>query len=236
MNAEDVTRALLDALDEGLFQRVYRLASVADVDVLRDLGEAGFEVESIASLQGRPTEDLDPHVDRYIAQARRSAAASGLSLGAGGWVGLPAGLTHLVVVVLRLAQRISLAYGFDYTTDRGEIELWKALATSVGADVDFEGTEAELMRMLPAVVTGTGTFQNPLLLKAFQAVVVRLAASAGMHLTRWVPVVGGGTGLVINYVQVGRVGRGLKSAFRQRHTLSSFDRGSAIVVDVLHTP
>ncbi len=233
MNAEDVARGLLDALDEGLFQHVYRLASVTDVEVLRDLATEGIDADSIASLQSRPSAELDPQIDRYIARARRSAAGSGLSLGAGGWIGLPAGLSHLVVVVIRLAQRISLAYGFDYTTDRGEIELWKALASAVGADVDFEGTEAELMRLLPVVVTGTGTFQNPLLLKAFQAVVVRLAASAGLHLTRWVPIVGGGTGMVINYVQVGRVGRGLKAAFRQRHALSSFDRGSAIEVEVL---
>lgn len=233
MKAEDIARVLLDALDEGLFQHVYQLASVKDATVLADFAEVGIDVGTIVALQGRPAEELDPQVDRYIAAARRSAATSGLSLGAGGWVGLPAGLSHLVVVVLRLAQRISLAYGFDYTTDRGEIELWKALAASVGADVDFEGTEAELMRRLPAVVTGTGTFQNPLLLKAFQAVVLRLAASAGLHLTRWVPVVGGGTGLVINWVQVGRVGRGLKSEFRSRHALTSFDRASAIEVDVL---
>ncbi len=233
MNAEDVARGLLDALDEGLFQRVYRLASVPDVTVLADFAAEGIDAVSIAELQNRPAEQLDPLVDIYIARARRSAATSGLSLGAGGWVGLPAGLGHLVAVVLRLAQRISLAYGFDYTTDQGEIELWKALASSVGADVDFEGTEAELMRRLPVVVTGTGAFQNPLLLKAFQAVVLRLAASAGLHITRWVPVVGGGTGFVINWVQVGRVGRGLKEAFRQRHALSSFDRGSAIEVDIL---
>jgi hypothetical protein len=233
MNAEDVARTLLDALDEGLFQHVYRLASVPDVVVLADLKVAGIDAASIASLQGHAPEELDVHVDRYISRARRSAATSGLSLGAGGWMGLPAGLSHLVVVVLRLAQRISLTYGFDYTTDRGEIELWKALASAVGADVDFEGTETELMRRLPAVVTGTGTFQNPLLLKAFQAVVLRLAASAGLHATRWVPVVGAGTGLVINYVHVGRVGRGLKSAFRNRHALSSFDRGSAIEVEIL---
>ena len=233
MNAEDVARGLLDALDEGLLQRVYHLASVHDVTVLADLRAAGVDAASIAELQGRPAELLDPQVDRYISQARRSAATSGLSLGAGGWLGLPAGLGHLVAVVLRLAQRISLAYGFDYTTDRGEIELWKALASSVGANVDFEGTEAELMRRLPVVVTGTGTFQNPLLLKAVQAVVVRLAASAGLHITRWMPVVGGGTGMVINYLQVGHVGRGLKAEFRGRHAMSSFDRDSAIEVDVL---
>ena len=79
----------------------------------------------------------------------------------------------------RLGQRLSLTYGFDFRTDRGEIELWKVPAKAVGAKVNWEGSETDLMRRLPAVVTGTGTFSNPLLLQAFQSVVVRVATWLG---------------------------------------------------------
>ena len=89
------------------------------------------------------------------------------------------------------------------------------------------------MRRLPAVVTGTGTFANPLLLKAFQAVVVRLSIAAGFRVSRWVPIVGGGSAMVLNYLQVDSVGRQLKAAWRGKHMLSSFDPAGAVEVEIL---
>jgi hypothetical protein len=233
VKTEDFARGLLDTLDEGLFQTVYRMGSVDVDDVLRKIRNAGVEVDGLDDLGSVPTEELDPIVNGYIRRARFAAAASGISFGFGGWLSLPPGLAHLVVVCLRLAQRTSLVYGFDHRTDRGEIELWKALAAATGANVDWEGTEAELMRRLPAVVTGTGTFSNPLLLKAFQAVVVRVALAAGLRATRWVPMVGSGSGLVLNYLQVDRIGRQLKQNWRARHVIDRFDRSAAVEVEIL---
>lgn len=233
MKAEDLARGIFDTLDEGMFQSVYRLASVDDAGVFRDFSAMGVEVDSLRAVADLPIQTLDSLADRYIRRAKRSAALSGVSLGFGGWLGMPSGLVHLVVVVLRLGQRLSLTYGFDYRTDRGEIELWKALARAVDAKVDWEGTEAELLRRLPAVVTGTGTFSNPLLLKAFQAVVVRIAAGTGLHVSRWVPVVGGGTGLVINYLEVDRIGRRLKESWRSSHAIADFDPNQAQEVEIL---
>ncbi len=233
MKAEDVARGVLDALDDGLLQALYRLTWV-DVDgVLGDLKAGGTTVGEVADLHSIAAERLDPVADSYIRKARRNAALSGASLGAGGWMALPPGLGHLVVVIVRLAQRLSLVYGFDYRSARGEIELWKALAHAVDADVDWEGTEAELMRRLPVVVTGTGTFANPLLLKALQAVVMRIAIAAGTRVTRWVPVVGGGSGMVLNYLQVNAIGQKLKTTWRGRHAISGFDPRAAVEVEVL---
>ncbi len=236
MTPEDVARSLLDALDDGLFQSLYRLTWVDPETVVKDVRRSGADVAELRELGDLPTEQLDGVVDDYIRRARRQAAVSGMSLGATGWLGLPSGLGHLVVVIVRLAQRISLSYGFDYRTDKGEIELWKGLAAATGAEVDWDGTEAELMRRLPAVVTGTGAFSNPLLLKAFQAVVTRIAVASGARLTRWVPVVGGGTGLVLNWVQVDSIGRHLKETWRRRHVLVGFDPAGAVEVEVLTSP
>jgi len=230
---QDPLEQLLDAIDDGLMQALYRLASVRPDEVLRDLRGDGDAPAALDDLHALPVAQLDALAERYIRSARRSAGLSGITLGSGGWIGLPSGLLHLVVLIVRLGQRISLAYGFDPSTSRGEIELWKTLAQAVGADVDWEGTEAELMRRLPAVVTGTGTFSNPLLLKAIQAVVLRIAAGAGLRLSRWVPVVGGGAGLVLNYVQVGSIGNELKTSFRARHALVGFDPQQATVVEIL---
>jgi len=236
MTPEDVARSLLDAFDDGLFQTFYRLTWVKPETVLKDVRGSGADIADLAGCGALPTEQLDGVADRYIRRARRSAAISGISLGAGGWVGLPPGLGHLVVVIVRMAQRISLTYGFDYRTDRGEIELWKGLAAATGANIDWEGTEAELMRRLPVVVTGTGTFSNPLLLKAFQAVVTRIAIASGMRVTRWVPVVGGGSGGVLNWLHVDSIGRRLKETWRSQHALMGFDPTGAVEVEVLSSP
>jgi hypothetical protein len=71
------------------------------------------------------------------------------------------------------------------------------------------------------------------LLKAFQSVVMRIAASAGLHLTRWVPLVGGGTGLVINYLEVDKIGRRLKADWRANHALADFKPEDAQEVEIL---
>lgn len=233
VRAEDIASGFLNSLDEGMFQAVYRLASVNESDIFAELRTFGVEVSSIEAVGQLPVQTLDALADRFLRRAKRSAAFSGASLGLGGWLGLPSGLVHMVVLILRLGQRLSLAYGFDYRTDRGEIELWKALARAVDAKVDWEGTEAELMRRLPAVVTGTGTFSNPLLLKAFQSVVVRIAASAGLHASRWVPLVGSGSGLVLNYLEVDKIGRRLKADWRASHALSEFNSEDATEVEIL---
>ncbi len=234
VKAEELARAIFEVVDDGLFQALYRLTWVSDRSVLVEVREAGLLAEEVADLAGLPTDELDPIADLWIRRARRAAAVSGISLGAGGWISLPPGLGHLVVVIVRMAQRISLTYGFDYRTDRGEIELWKGLARAVGAEVDWEGTEAELMRRLPVVVTGTGTFANPLLLKAFQAVVLRIALAAGLRMGRWIPgVVGGGSGAVLNWLQVRSIGNSLKQNWRERHALGQVDTAGAIEVEVL---
>lgn len=233
MNAEDLGRSILDALDDGLVQGLYRLASVDPGSVLADLSTGETRLERIEHCGRLPVELIDPVATRYIRDARRSAALSGASLGFGGWIGLPPGLMHLMVLLLRLAQRLSLAYGVDYRTGKGEIELWKALAAGVGARVDWEGTEAELMRRLPVVVTGTGAFANPLLLQAARAVLMRVAILGGARITRFVPVVGAGSGAVLNFLEVHRVGNRLKQTFRARHAIVGFDPGQAIEVEIL---
>lgn len=233
MQADELARAVFEVLDEGIFQAAWRLAWVSEDDVLRDVRRSGASAGSLDDLRALPTEALDAVADQFIGRARRSAALSGASMGAAGWAGLPPGLGHLVVVIVRMAERISLLYGFDYRTDRGEIALWKALASATGAQVDWEGTEAQILRRLPAVVTGTGTFANPLLLRAIQAVLARIAIIFGLRATRWIPLVGGGSGALLNWLQVGRVGRRLKEHWRSRHVLCGFDANSAVEVEIV---
>jgi len=233
VKADDLTKAVFDTIDEGVLQRLYQVASVEPEAVLDDVRKGGHAVESLHDLQKLPTEVLDALVDGYIQRAKRVAAVGGVSLGLGGWLGLGPGLSQLLVVILRLGQRISLAYGFDYRTDRGELELWKGIAAAVGASLRWEGVEAELIKRLPVAVTGSGTFTNPLLMQALRAVIARVALSSGRQVTRWLPLVGGGTGMIFNYLEVDRIGRRMKATWRSQHVISSFDPNSAIEVEII---
>ncbi len=233
MEADELLQTLLDALDEGLFQTLYKRASVDPSEVYSALSRAGHPVQSLADVRDLPVAVIDPVVDQFIREARRLQALSGASLGAGGWLGLAPGLMHMAVTLLRLAQRVGLAYGFDPRDSADELELWKALATAVGAKVDWEGTDAELYRRLPLAVTGTSSFSNPILVRALHAILLRLAAATGLRVTRWIPLVGSGTGLILNYLEVDRVGRRLKTAYRSRHAIEVFDRSEGLEVEIL---
>ena len=219
-------------LDEGLLRAVYRLASVPAEDVLADLrpGSPLLSVDAVATL---PPEQIDPLVDRYIRDARLQAGVAGAGLGLVGWAGVPPGIAHVFVLHIRLAQRVAMAYGTDWRTDRGEIELWRGLAAAVEARVDWEGLDADLLGKLPAIVAGPGTVRNPLLLRAIQAVALRVAQTAGLRATRWVPVIGSGTGLVLGFLQIDRVGKRLKRNFRARHGLSRFDGRDALEAEIV---
>jgi len=234
MKADEVLKGVFDTFDEGILQRLYQAASVDSNRVLADFEAAGHLLDQIGALQSVDVQIIDPIVDRYIRTARRSAAVSGASLGIGGWLGVPPGLLHLMVVLVRLAQRTSLAYGFDYQTPREEVELWKTLALALDADLDWDGKDTDVLRRLPAVVRGSSTFANPLLAEAFRAIVRRVAGVAGTRMSRLLPVLGGGTGLVLNYLEVDRVGRRMKSAFRSRHAVQGFDASTAVEVEVLN--
>lgn len=234
MKAEEMLRGVFETFDEGILQRLYKAASVDDARVLADFAAAGHVLPEIKALQSVDVQIIDPIVDRYIRSARRSAAVSGASLGIGGWVGVPPGLLHMMVVLIRLAQRTSLAYGFDYRTPREEVELWKTLALAVDANLEWDGKDTDVLRRLPAVFRGSTTFANPLLAKAFRAVAQRVASLAGKRVSRLLPVLGGGTGLVLNYLEVDRVGRRMKSAFRSRHAVQGFDSSTAVEVEVLN--
>ena len=220
-------------IDEGLLDGIYRASSVDPAEVFAALSRGRKPITSVDEIAQLPVELLDPAAQRFLRGARREAAMSGAALGFGGWMGVPAGLVHLLVVVVRLAQRMALSYGFDCRDERGEIELWRAVAESVGARVDWDGLESNVMMRLPVAFTGSGVFANPLLLRAARAVIARLAVLSGSRVGRWIPLVGGGSGAILNYVEVDRIGRRLQAHWRSRHGLASFDPADAIEVEIL---
>ena len=70
------------------------------------------------------------------------AAAEGAGFGLGGILTILPDLGILAGITLRTIQKLSLIYGFEFTTDEETAELWVAAASAAG----FPASEAKLVR------------------------------------------------------------------------------------------
>ena len=66
-------------------------------------------------------------------------------LGLGGMITLVPDMGVLAVVTLRTIQKLSLVYGFEYTTDDEVADLWIAAATAAGIDVGKDVIEHRVL-------------------------------------------------------------------------------------------
>ena len=75
----------------------------------------------------------------------------GAAGGAAGAAGVPPEVLALLVQTLRLAQRLSVVYGFDPETDRGQVMLWRAMGAAYDVDMP-DGQLTVKVRDLPSTV------------------------------------------------------------------------------------
>jgi hypothetical protein len=69
---------------------------------------------------------LNPLAARVISASTKTAALEGMGLGLGGFVTLLPDMGILSAITIRMLQKLSLIYGFEYTTAEDETELWLA--------------------------------------------------------------------------------------------------------------
>ncbi len=227
---------LRQLFEEGIWKGVYGAVSVHPDDVLAHLRGRGLPAHDLLAVKALSVDALDPIAREMIRKARRRAAFGGASMGLAGWMGIAPSMGQLGLVLLRLAQGLSVVYGFDHRTPRGQIDLWKTLARGLGAESsaeDFEGTQEELTQRLPALVGRSTTFANPLAVRLAQAAASRLLATTPSHAARLVPVLGGGAGGLVHWRQVGRAGERIMEQYRARHLLGTVDLSAAQVAEVV---
>ena len=210
-----------------------RAASIDPGRFAARLRQRGLPVSRVEDLRGLDVELIDPVARSIVQSARRISAVSGVGLGMGGWIAVAPEVLQQMVMLLKLAQRLSLLYGIDYRQRAGEVVLWKALAHAVGADARVEGpTEATLQ--IPARITRSGLAVNPVVSRIAVAVLRRLALRLSAPLGRMVPVLGSGVGMWSNYAQMGRAGRRMMDFFRsRRYSLGRGSNEDLVEVEVL---
>lgn len=218
MDIEELLRQLQANMDDGLMSQLYAVASVRPDEIIIGLRSAGVDVYTLREIAHIPTEHLDPFAEGQIISTRRSSALSGASFGFGGLLSVAPEVLYMMTTLLRLAQRMSLTYGYEVDSQRGRLDLWTTLGHALGIQLDLEGLESDLYKGLPTLI-GRGRFKDPLLLKIAQKVLMAIALRMTTRFTRFIPVVGAGVGGVTNYAYFSKVGHSLKDDYRARHQL-----------------
>ena len=147
---------------------------------------------------------LDRIAEETIRAHMRLAAAEGAGLGIGGMLTMLPDLSILAGITLRMIQKLSLIYGFAYTTEEEEAELWIAAASAAGVDISRELVEKQFVsKFVPRVIQ-------------------RIAVSASAEIVeKWtarvIPVLSSAIGAGLNYYFVKVWGERAISHFRQKH-------------------
>jgi uncharacterized protein (DUF697 family) len=161
----------------------------------------------ITGFQGTYTVELG-HLDDVAASLIRSttkmAAVQGAGFGLGGLMTLVPDLGFLSAITMRMIQKLSLVYGFEYNTDEEMAELWIAAASAAGIDISRELLEKEVInRFIPRVIQRIAT-------QASGEVVEKWAG-------RLIPVASSLIGAGLNYYFVRSWGQRAAGHFRQKH-------------------
>ena len=191
------------AISSGL-ERAYKTVKVDPQNFLQEL-RLGYElpVRSIQEMRLLPREVLNELADQTIATSMKLAAAEGLGMGFGGIFTLVPDMGILAAISLRMVQKLSLIYGFEYATEDEIAELWIGMATAAGLDTAKDLVEKHVVaRFVPKMIQRIAA-------KASVEVVEKWAA-------RIVPLVSGVLGGALNYYFIKQWGRRAKRHYEDR--------------------
>lgn len=159
--------------------------------------------------------EVDRTADLLIERASYVFGAIGGAAGIVGAATVPPEWVATNVGVLRLAQRLSVVYGFDPTTDRGEMAMCRALAAAYGVEVPETGPARMRVRDLPALFRGDGSRRQGIGARLARAMARSTAWWVAGRITRFVPVISAGTHAVETRTLIGDTGRKMKAVLRR---------------------
>ena len=149
-------------------------------------------------------QNVKPHADSVIRASCKAAALEGMGLGFGGLLTVVPDLGFLSAITVRLLQKLSLLYGFEYQTEEEAVELWMAAASAAGLDFGREILEKQAIgRVIPFIMD-------------------RVAVKVGEEIAekwtaRLIPLISAGSGGALNYYFVRGWGRRAQKHFEERH-------------------
>jgi hypothetical protein len=145
-NSSWLSKRLENALKSGL-SRAYETVRVHPDEYLMHLRAAhALPVSSYEGLFSLPVAELDSIARQTVRGSMKMAGAEGAGLGFGGFATIVPDLGILSAITMRMVQKLSLIYGFQYNTDEEVAELWIAAATAAGVDISKELLEKTLLK------------------------------------------------------------------------------------------
>jgi len=199
-----LSRKLEAGLRRG-FEQAYETVRVDSGKFLAELRMAyGMPIASFQGVYSVEISQLDDLAARVIRSGMRMAAAEGAGLGLGGLITLVPDLSILAGITLRTLQKLSLLYGFEFSTEEETAELWIAAASAAGVDISRELLEKEVVnRFVPRVI-------RRIALQASREVVEKWSG-------RIIPIASSLIGASLNYYFVRAWGERAQKHFRERH-------------------
>lgn len=187
------------------FRRAYQQVQVDDAKFLRQMRRAHrLPIASWQEMFDLGPEVIDPIAAGTIKSASRMAAMEGAGLGLGGFLTVVPDMGILSAITLRMLQKLSLLYGFEYASEEETAELWIAAASAAGLDLGRDFLEKQAVeRMVPRII---------------DRMAVKLGAEvAEKWAGRIIPVLSAGAAGALNYYFVRAWGRRAQKHFRGRH-------------------
>ena len=189
----------------------------------------GLPIDSFRGMGAVPLPVVEHIADKAIAASAKVALAEGAGLGVAGIVTVIPDVGLLTTISIRMIQKLSLIYGFEYSTEDEIAELWIAAASAAGVDLGKELLEREVLeRFVPRVIE-------------------RIAVKAGSEMAekwaaRLVPLASSVLDAALNYYFIRGWGRRAQRHFRERHLMARtyFDRGQpatgSVSGPIIHQP
>jgi len=164
-----------------------------------------------------PVQQLDDVAQDVVKASMKVAVAEGAGLGLGGLFTVVPDLSILAAITMRMIQKLSLVYGFQFNTEDEMAELWVAAASAAGVDISREVLEKTVVnRFVPSVI---------------QRIAATVSADfAEKAAARAIPVASSVVGAVLNYYFVRTWGTRAIAHFRQKHFAERQRRHDAQIV------
>lgn len=199
-----LARRVQQAIQHG-FMRAYATVKVDPAAYLESLRAAhDLPVVTYKGMYSVPIEQLDDIARDVVRGSMKLAAAEGAGFGLGGFLMIIPDLSILGAITMRMIQKLSLVYGFEYNTEDEIAELWIAAASAAGVDISREMLERQVVQ------------------KFIPRVIQRIASNASAEVVqkwsgRLIPVASSVLGGTLNYFFIRAWGRRAARHFREKH-------------------
>lgn len=189
----------------GALTRAYQTVRVDPERFLLELRAShGLAVGSFQGMYSVDVSILDEIAEKIIHSGMKVAAAEGAGFGIGGLLTIVPDFSILAGITMRMIQKLSLIYGYEYNNDDEVAELWIAAASAAGVDLSRDLLEKNVVnRLIPRIIQ-------------------QIAAKASTEFVeKWtgriIPVASSLIGAVLNYYFVRGWGERAHAHFRKKH-------------------